>query len=917
MINVGDSFLHYRVLSRIGTGGMGEVFLARDTNLGRKVAIKILRKKFGQDKEGLRRFVQEAKAASALNHPNIITIYEVGEYDESNYISSEYIEGKTLHARLGKEPLLLNEVLRISTQIVEAIAAAHAAGIVHRDIKPENVMIRRDGYVKVLDFGLAKLTEKTNYSGEFDNESETMVETNPGMILGTVAYMSPEQARGREIDSRSDIWSVGVLLYEMITGVRPFTGETTSDVLAAILRSHPPDMSPFGVPAELEHIVRKALRKDREERYQNIRDLLIDLKDLARDLELVTRSGETPLRASGQRGPAASTAELTKDPVSTAGLAGPATHSISEMLMSQFRLHPKSMTAGAAGLILLLAAGAVGFKLWYQRPAVAGAFGQMKLSKLATFARTESTMVAVSPDGKYVAYIEGSGDRQSIWVRHVATGSNVAIVPETDMQVGSLSYSRDGDFVYFGQRPKGGTYSIFRVATLGGPVKRVVADTQGPLAFSPDGSQMAFPRGVADIFIANADGTSERVLAKAPDGMGWSSLSWSPDPDELVAAAYLQSGSQARLFRISVNDGSVSQLPGPDWFSIAAIAFDPNGGGIFVSGRDLDSQRLQIWHVSYPDGEVNRVTNDLASYEGISVSADGRSVVSVQIGYSANIYVHDAGKGQDKKVTSDMGRDNGLSGLGWVPDGRIVYTARTIGNQDIWIVDSDGSNKHQLTSERGKNFHPTVSPDGTRITFVSSRSGNIELWTMNLDGTDPLQLTQSEGIEGRPQYTPDGKWIIYDVTSADDKSTMWKIPANGGQAVQMASKISWRPAISPDGKWVASRFKDNVDDRAYKLVKLPTDGTSTAEAVTAPAVSASSLFRWSSDGRSLLFMDQVVPGSGTTISSFDVATQRQNSLVAKTDEGGVYYFDVSRNGKGIAYSRGVKVSEAVLISNFR
>ena len=573
---------------------MGEVFLARDTNLGRKVAIKILRKKFGQDKEGLRRFVQEAKAASALNHPNIITIYEIGEYDESNYISSEYIEGKTLHTRLGKEPMPLNEILRISMQVVEAIAAAHAAGIVHRDIKPENVMIRGDGYVKVLDFGLAKLTEQANYSGEFDNESETMVETNPGMILGTVAYMSPEQARGREIDSRSDIWSVGVLLYEMITGIRPFAGETTSDVLAAILRSSPPDMTPYGVPTELEHIVSKALRKDRDERYQNIRDMLIDLKDLARELDLISRSGDVSFRTSGSRGLAASTAEMTQKPVSTAGVAGPITHSISDMVISQFRLHPKGMTFGTVSLILALAAGAVGFKYWYNRPAVAGSFAQMRLSKLATFARTESTMIAVSPDGKYVTYAEGSGDRQSLWVRHVATGSNVEIVPEADMQIGSLSYSRDGDFVYFGQRPKGGTYSVYRVAVLGGPAKKVVSETQGPLGFSPDGTQIVFPRGAGEIFLANADGSSERLLSKAPEGMIWTSGSWSPDPNEIVAAAYEQSGSKARLYRISVEDGSISPIPGADWFSIAAITFDPKGSGIFVSGRDLDSQRLQI-----------------------------------------------------------------------------------------------------------------------------------------------------------------------------------------------------------------------------------------------------------------------------------------------------------------------------------
>jgi len=276
------TFGRYKILSAIGAGGMGEVFLAQDTRLKRKVALKILSEKFAVDADRLNRFQLEAKAASALNHPNIITIYEIGESDGTNYIAAEYIEGETLHDNLAENPLQLSEMLDIAVQVAEALSAAHQAGIVHRDIKPENIMLRRDGYVKVLDFGLAKLTEKQDSEIEHESATQKFVKTNPGVVMGTVNYMSPEQARGKEIDARSDIFSFGVVLYEMITRRVPFEGETITDMLAAILNQEPLPLAHFihDLPKELKRIVNKTLRKKRERRYQSTGDLLGDLKDL-------------------------------------------------------------------------------------------------------------------------------------------------------------------------------------------------------------------------------------------------------------------------------------------------------------------------------------------------------------------------------------------------------------------------------------------------------------------------------------------------------------------------------------------------------------------------------------------------------------------------------------------------------------
>jgi serine/threonine protein kinase len=282
----GSTLSHYRIVSKIGAGGMGEVYLAQDTKLDRKVAIKFLHEEFSKDADKLARFIQEAKAASALNHPNILTVYEIGEVDGKNYIATELIEGQTLREHLShKESLQLNQILKIGVQVAEALSAAHQAGIIHRDIKPENIMLRKDGYAKVLDFGLAKLSEPVA-TGSAGSEDATRVQVNttPGMVMGTVSYMSPEQARGKETDARTDIWSLGVVLYEMLAGKVPFTGETINHTIVSILEKEPLLLEK--VPGELQRIVRKSMTKDVDMRYQSARDLLIDLKNLRRDLDI-------------------------------------------------------------------------------------------------------------------------------------------------------------------------------------------------------------------------------------------------------------------------------------------------------------------------------------------------------------------------------------------------------------------------------------------------------------------------------------------------------------------------------------------------------------------------------------------------------------------------------------------------------
>jgi eukaryotic-like serine/threonine-protein kinase len=369
------TFSHYRILQQIGAGGMGEVYLAEDTRLRRKVALKVLPENLASDKERLRRFEQEAFAASALNHPNILTIYEFGVENDVHFLATEYVEGETLKEKL-KDGLNLNEVLDIVQQTAFALAAAHAAGIVHRDIKPENIMIRRDGFVKVLDFGLAKLTERKTEDTNAEAETRALVRTNPGVVMGTVAFMSPEQARGKETDERTDIWSLGVVLYEMVTGRLAFAGETMNDAIAAILTKEPLPLTQYisDVPAELQRIVGKTLRKDPEERYQHVKDLRIDLKDLKQELEFAAkleRSAAPNTSGAQSTEKEAPTQTTTKDQlteampnaVSTADITASDTHQTSsaEYVVSEVKKHKRGF---ALALIVLLFA-AIGSGYWF------------------------------------------------------------------------------------------------------------------------------------------------------------------------------------------------------------------------------------------------------------------------------------------------------------------------------------------------------------------------------------------------------------------------------------------------------------------------------------------------------------------------------------------------------------------------
>src|SRR5712691_5864247 len=529
----------YEIRSKIGAGGMGDVYLAQDRKLDRKVALKILPAEVAADRNRMSRFVQEAKAASALNHPNIITIYEIEHIDSVNFIATEFIDGVTLRQRMRAAPMKVGEVLDVAAQIAGALSAAHAAGIVHRDVKPENVILRADGIVKVLDFGLAKLTERPPPdSVDAEAATKALVQTEPGVVMGTVAYMSPEQARGLVVDARTDIWSLGVVLYEMVARRAPFEGTTSSDLIASVLKTEPPPLAHYiEVPIGLGQIVTKTLRKESEQRYQTATELLNDLQSLKQELEFESQGEHSPRPDSGGR--AAVTKSEREAAVDTdnelwtrTGLRRtPVPTTSVEYLVNQFKRHKRTAIVALATLALTVAAVTLGWhKFFGGKQAATGMsakiFSQIQVTKLAT--NGNPTVASISPDGKYVAYALVEAGRQSLWVRQVDIASNHQIVSPAEVEYQGLTFSPDGNYVYYGIFDYKDKEALYRVPVLGGIATKVMEDLVSA-KLSPDGSQIAFGRLYQDkneidlmIVIANADGSGEQTVAlRKPDTFGW------------------------------------------------------------------------------------------------------------------------------------------------------------------------------------------------------------------------------------------------------------------------------------------------------------------------------------------------------------------------------------------------------------
>ncbi|HMF55769.1 MAG TPA: protein kinase, partial [Pyrinomonadaceae bacterium] len=514
-LKTGQGIGPYEVLSTLGRGGMGEVYLAQDKKLGRKVALKVLPSSFSKEINRLRRFEQEARAASALNHPNILTIYEISEIGSTKFIATEYVEGETLRRRMGHAPLGVNDALSIAIQVADALAAAHEAGIIHRDIKPENIMLRRrDHIVKVLDFGLAKLTETKVVALDREAPTRMKINTASGLVMGTAAYMSPEQARGIGVDAGTDIWSLGVVLYEMLTARAPFDGETPSDLIASILKTEPPPLSQLApeTPAELVRIVTKTLRKDREKRYQVVKELLLDLKSLKEELDFEAKLelSVAPNIRSDAGSATVLPHSITADEATakTDEIKG-TTNALSAALSIELKRHKTGITLVLIALGITVIASAFGLYKFLNRNQRVEHFQRMKIARLTNTGKTIDAII--SPDGKYLAYVLSDAGKQSLWIRQVSATNDTQIVPPAPVGYFGITFSRDDNNIYYSLKSNNSVGALYRIPVLGGTSVKLLERIDGPISFSPDGKRLVLVRGdfpnhgESSLVVANAD----------------------------------------------------------------------------------------------------------------------------------------------------------------------------------------------------------------------------------------------------------------------------------------------------------------------------------------------------------------------------------------------------------------------------
>ncbi|MGA3212610.1 MAG: protein kinase, partial [Terriglobales bacterium] len=599
---IGETVSHYKILDKLGSGGMGVVWKAQDLQLGRFVALKFLPAGVSQDPQAVDRFFREARAAAALNHPNICAVYEFAEQPGSPFIAMEYLEGQTLRDRMEGRALPLNRVLDWSSQIADALDCAHTHGIVHRDLKPANVFIGPRG-VKVLDFGLAKLTkanqmaDQSTVGGPLSGTLDPHL-TSPGTTVGTVAYMSPEQAAGEELDARSDLFSLGVVMYEMCTGGLPFKGNTAASTFGAILHTAPPLPSQLNpeLPPELDRIIGKALEKDRDLRYQSAAEVRADVKRLLRDSE------------SGRTISAASAAAIHADAGSTAGIpkAKPAR-----------KLVP---LVGGSAIAVVLAVILIGYLIHLWRGSQGNLANSLHWENLSIARLTTngaSNRAAISPDGRYVVHAKDEAGNQSLWLRQTATSSNVQIIAPAAVEYVGLTFSPDGNFIYYVSREKAATSNdLFVLPTLGGSPRKLIHDVDSAVAFSPNGKTIAFVRQAENdsvIVSVNSEGGDEQTLARmrVPDRIQGGGLAWSPDGQVIaVPVLHLAPRYGTEIMGFPVSGGSASKLASKWFFQAYDLAWLQDQSGILVDASDIDSLTApQLWMVSRPGGEVRRLTN--------------------------------------------------------------------------------------------------------------------------------------------------------------------------------------------------------------------------------------------------------------------------------------------------------------------
>jgi eukaryotic-like serine/threonine-protein kinase len=857
VLSAGTQVGHYLIIEKIGAGGMGEVYLAQDTRLERRVALKFMPAQFASDQDFVSRFRREAQAAARLDHPNIVTVHEVGEHAGRPFIAMQYVDGQNLHDLAHGTPLPMHRTIDMAIQICAGLQKAHGIGIVHRDIKTANILLDADRRPKIVDFGLATIQ---------GGEKLTKI----GSTIGTVAYMSPEQAQGAEVDQRSDLFSFGVVLYELVAGRTPFKRDSDAATLRAITQDTPEPLARYraNVPDDFQRIVNKLLQRDPALRYQTAGDVAADLKQLA----ISSSSGQvTPIVAK-------------KRP-----------------------LWPKI----AIGVAVVVSVALLFVKMSQKSAPVPRA--QVQFMPVTDDGTTYSG--AISADGKYLALARTEGGEFSLSVRQVATRSMVRIYGPTEHPIGSVVFSPDGNYVYFLENESGNQSSLRRIATLGGTPTTILRKVDSRASWSPDGTRLAFARidiksGEFGIVIANADGSNEKTLISGK-GAYWygGSVSWSPDGNMIVCSkGEWKPRIHSELVAVQVADGKEVWHTSQQWMGIASPIWLPDGKDILVCASDQTTLlRQQIYLVHYPGATVERVSSDFEQYWGLTATQDGLTAGVSQGQNRSNVWI---GAGTEWKQISN-GKLEGMMGVAWGAGDQVFFASERTDATGIWKAASDGSNSQQVVVGDPRVFQVAVSPDGQSIAYSSFTSGVPAIWRADSDGKNAKALT-ADGEDYLPSFTPDGKWILFQ-SWRSGPLLLYRVPAMGGDLVKVSDQSASAPAISPDGKSIACFFTDSARTES-KIGIMDFDSGKLVRTLPQPATAETGKLVWTRDGKGLIYID--TRSNVSNLMSLPIDGGPAKQLTNFTSDV-IRDFGLAPDGKRFVLARGSSNSDILLLKDFR
>jgi serine/threonine protein kinase len=904
---INQTISHYRITGQIGSGGMGVVYEAEDLTLGRKVALKFLPPQLSRDQNALDRFLLEARTASALNHPNICTIYAVesvpGENGQNqSFIAMELLEGQNLSQKLsGSMPA--DRLLDIAIQLADALDAAHAKGIIHRDIKPANIFLTQRGQVKVLDFGLAKLARPEMEMETIGNAESPLPAqlTSPGATVGTISYMSPEQARGEELDVRTDLFSLGTVLYQMAAGKLPFAGATSAVVFHAILQLDPVpvvQMNP-SLPPKLQEIIEKLLEKDRDLRYQSAADLRGDLRRLKRDTE------------SGRRAASASSASVSSafGPPAVDQVR-PAASAPARIATSRWRVR-RWMVGVIFALLLLIVIGDRIRAFMAHRDRVP--FSNISISKVTDSGT--AALAAISPDGKYILSMMRENGLASLWLRNVPTNSNTQVQPAADVVYGGLTFSNDGNYFYFVRSDPGNTNLrfLYRAPLLGGSPQKLVSDVDSNVTFSPDGSKFAFIRydnpveGHYQLIIRSLDSGEERVLISGSNSQQIYAPAWSPDGKTIVCNAIHVGKSIQSVMAVDVGSGkskvifddNVQIFGGPKWL--------PDGSGLvgFEADQAWNFSRNQIAMLSYPSAKLFPITRDTNSYSDLSIAASERELAAVLSESRWNLYVvpTNAQASSARQVTSTAGDTN----FTWTRDNQIIADQANT----LHAIDPATGAKTPFTSQEGKvGGNPAECVDGRYVVFdliFRSGTGDQNIWRTDSSGGNLKQLTTGKH-DTHAECSPDNQWVYY--IAYGEEAKLARVPIDGGTPQTISDlPINGLFDLSSDGKVAAFATLEHIGEHKEKLALVSTESGQNKKTVDfeRPRIG---ILRFSLDGKAVVYPTRDHGVDNLWLQPVDGS---KGHYLTDFKSERIYDFHWSFDGKQLALVRGHNDSDVVLI----